>query len=206
VLQAPGLQDPIWPRRTYFVQVSEDEIDDWLSALTRAAPKPPARPPDSPGPSKASLDDFERIRVIGLSALGKVQLVRRREDGRLYAPRSLRKSALREAGELGQAVLENGLRCAAHPFLVAAHDGFQTPRKVFLVLDYVPGGGLDARLREDARFAEPRARVYAAEILLGLGHLHKQGIVYRDLRPGNVLIDEGGHLRLTDCAVAKAGT
>jgi serine/threonine protein kinase len=152
-----------------------------------------------------SLDDFELLRVIGRGSFGKVQLVCCKEDGKLYAMKSLRKDSLREAGQLEQTVIErNVLKQTSHPFLFCAHYAFQTSDKIFLVLDYVPGGELFARLREEQRFAESRARLYAAEILLALGHLHKQKIVYRDLKPENILVDQDGHLRITDFGLVKA--
>jgi serine/threonine protein kinase len=87
--------------------------------------------------------------------------------------------------------------------LVGAHYTFQTQTKIYLVLDYVPGGELFGRLKEEGRFDEPRTRLYAAEILLGLGHLHKMGLVYRDLKPENILVDAEGHLKITDFGLVK---
>jgi serine/threonine protein kinase len=92
----------------------------------------------------------------------------------------------------------------SHPFFGCAYYAFQTSDKVFLVLDYVPGGELFARLREEQRFSESRARIYTAEILLALGHLHDRGIVSRDMTPDNILLDQDGHLRITDFRLAKA--
>ena len=72
-----------------------------------------------------------------------------------------------------------------------------------MVLDYVPGGELFGRLKEEGRFSENRTILYAAEILLGLGHLHKLGFVYRDLKPENILVDANGHLKITDFGLVK---
>ncbi|KAH0785074.1 AGC family protein kinase [Histomonas meleagridis] len=90
-----------------------------------------------------------------------------------------------------------------HPFLVSAHYSFQTPQKIFIILDYIPGGELFSRLREEGRFSEERVRFYAAEILLGIGYLHKKGYVYRDLKPENILVDYNGHIKITDLGLAK---
>jgi serine/threonine protein kinase len=90
-----------------------------------------------------------------------------------------------------------------HPFLVSAHATFQNPKKIYLVIDYVPAGELFGRLKEEGKFSENRARLYAAEIALGLGALHAVGFVYRDLKPENVLVDGQGHLKLTDFGLVK---
>ena len=85
------------------------------------------------------------------------------------------------------------------------HYAFQTKEKLFLVLDYCPGGELFFHLSRYRRFQEPVARFYAAELLLAIGHLHKNGIIYRDLKPENVLLDAYGHVKLGDFGLAKDG-
>jgi len=85
------------------------------------------------------------------------------------------------------------------------HYAFQSPDKLYLVLDYCPGGELFFHLSRFRRFPERVARFYAAELLLALGHLHKRGIIYRDLKPENVLLDADGHVKLGDFGLAKAG-
>jgi serine/threonine protein kinase len=176
-------------KRTYFVQTAD--IDSRLNALKSAIKPPPSEP------KKISIEDFEILREIERGSYGKVQLVRGIEDGRLYAMKSLLKASLLEAGQVEHAVVEaNLLKQTSHPFLVGAHHAFQTADKLFLVLDYAPEGALFAQLRKEQRFAEPRARLYAAEVLLAIGHLHKQRVVYRDLKPENILVDAEGHLRI----------
>jgi serine/threonine protein kinase len=196
----PAFKVQIGSKRTYFIHVEPGEVDPWLGSLKQAV-----APTSAPAAGPVSLDDFELIRVIRRGLCGKMQLVRFKRDGKLYALKSLRKAALCEAGQLEQAIVERKvLTQTAHPFLVGAHYAFQTADKVFLVLDHVPGGSLLRRLREEQRFPEPRARLYAAEVLLGLGHLHAQDIIYRDLKPENILVDEHGHLRVTNFSLAKA--
>lgn len=92
-----------------------------------------------------------------------------------------------------------------HPFIMKLHYAFQTDEKLYLVLDYCPGGELFFHLSRFRRFPERVARFYAAELLLAISHLHRRGIIYRDLKPENVLLDADGHVKLGDFGLAKAG-
>jgi len=94
-----------------------------------------------------------------------------------------------------------------HPFLMKLHYAFQTAEKLSLVMDFVNGGDLfyHLQLQPERRFDNQRAMFYAAEIALGIEHLHSSGILYRDLKPENVLIDSEGHIRLTDFGLSKEG-
>jgi len=80
---------------------------------------------------------------------------------------------------------------------------FQTQDKLYMILDYINGGELFYHLSDAERFDEERARFYAAEILLALGYLHSLNIVYRDLKPENLLLDMNGNICLTDFGLCK---
>ena len=90
-----------------------------------------------------------------------------------------------------------------HPFLVNLAFGFQTHVKLYLVLEYMPGGELFFWLRKARRFSVDRVRLCAAEVILALEFLHKNNVVYRDLKPENVMVDAEGHMRITDFGLAK---
>lgn len=77
----------------------------------------------------------------------------------------------------------------SHPFIVKLHYAFQTPDKLYFVIDFLNGGELFYHLRKEGKFSEERTRFYAAEIVLALECLHKNGVIYRDLKPENVLLD-----------------
>jgi serine/threonine protein kinase len=85
------------------------------------------------------------------------------------------------------------------------HYSFQTPDKLYLVMDFINGGELFYHLQSERRFSPERSRFYAAEIVLGLEHLHKNGIIYRDLKPENLLLDASGHVKMTDFGLSKEG-
>lgn len=93
-----------------------------------------------------------------------------------------------------------------HPFIVKLHYAFQTPERLYFVMDFLNGGELFFHLRRDVRFDESRSRFYAAEMILALGCLHSNGIIYRDLKPENVILDSEGHLKLTDFGLSKLQT
>jgi serine/threonine protein kinase len=90
-----------------------------------------------------------------------------------------------------------------HPFIVSLKFAFQTPAKFYLGLEYVPGGELFHYMQTQGMLALEDVRLYMAEICLALDYLHGQGIIYRDLKPENVLIDADGHVKLTDFGLAK---
>ena len=92
------------------------------------------------------------------------------------------------------------LRC---PFIVGLRWSFQTPSKLYLIIDYVNGGELFFHLQNCGKFNEERAKCYAAELAVALDFLHKRNIAYRDLKPENVLLDSNGHIILTDFGLAK---
>lgn len=92
-----------------------------------------------------------------------------------------------------------------HRFIVGMNMAFQSRDKLYFVLDYCPGGELFFHLGKEGRFPEARARFYAAEITLAISYIHSLDIIYRDLKPENVLLDENGHIRLTDFGLSKEG-
>ena len=79
---------------------------------------------------------------------------------------------------------------------------FQSQTKLYLISDFFNGGELFYYL-SNGRFSENRARFYAAEIAMGLQYLHSKGIVYRDLKPENLLLDADGHIKITDFGLSK---
>ena len=89
------------------------------------------------------------------------------------------------------------------PFIVSLHYAFQTEVKLYFIMDFMNGGELFTHIRKSRVFSESRSRFYAAEIVLALESLHKESIIYRDLKPENVILDSDGHLRITDFGLSK---
>eukprot|EP00127_Corallochytrium_limacisporum_P000168 Clim_evm29s6 gene=Clim_evmTU29s6 len=156
------------------------------------------------GSKKLTIDDFELLKVIGKGSFGKVMQVRKKDTGRIYAMKILKKSQLAAREEIEHTKAERKILAKnTNPFLVGLKFSFQTADKVYLVLDYVNGGELFFHLQNEGTFAEERARFYAAQLLLALEHLHKQDVIYRDLKPENILIDYDGYIALTDFGLCK---
>jgi RAC serine/threonine-protein kinase len=155
---------------------------------------------------KVGIQDFDLLQVIGKGSFGKVFQVRKKDTKKIYALKVLQKKAIIERKELEHTRTEkNVLTKLVHPFLVNMYWCFQTEDKVCFVMDFVNGGELFSHLQANRRLPEDRVRFYSAEIVLGLEYLHNNGILYRDLKPENVLLSEDGHAILTDFGIAKEG-
>lgn len=140
-------------------------------------------------------------------SFGKVFLVRDKSNGTLYAMKVLRKDYIIKKNQIEHTKTERSVlgRAVHHPYIVGLNMAFQTADKLFLVLDYCPGGELFFHLGKVGRFPEERARFYAAQITLALEYVHKMDVIYRDLKPENVLLDQNGNVRLTDFGLSKEG-
>ena len=90
-----------------------------------------------------------------------------------------------------------------HPFILKLHYSFQCRQKVYLLLDFEGGGNLHYHLQKRSRFKEDEVLFYACEIILALEYLHSKNVVYRDLKPENVLLSPDGHIKLADFGLAK---
>lgn len=161
------------------------------------------------GQGRVDMSSFDLLKVLGTGAYGKVFLVRKRggkDDGRLYAMKVLKKATIvqkkktTEHTKTERQVLEAVRRC---PFLVTLHYAFQTDAKLHLILDYVSGGELFTHLYQREHFTESQVKIYIGEIILALEHLHKLGIIYRDIKLENILLDAQGHIVLTDFGLSK---
>lgn len=151
-----------------------------------------------------SIDDFELLRVVGKGTYGRVLLVRKRDTQELLAMKILKKRFIHEKNQVEHTLAErNILEKISHPYIVKLRYAFQSAEKLYFVLEYCPGGELFFHLSRSGRFEETRACFYAACIVLSLDHLHRSNIIYRDLKPENVLIDAEGFVKITDFGLSK---
>ena len=156
---------------------------------------------------KMTADDFEPLLCLGKGSFGTVLLVRHRLTGKLYAQKQFRKASITvhkklvEQTKTERTILESVSR---HPFVVKLFYAFQDHEMLYLILEYALGGELFTHLAMERMFDEDAAAFYMAEMVLALEHLHQSvGVIYRDLKPENCLLDQEGHLLLTDFGLSK---
>eukprot|EP01123_Difflugia_compressa_P006035 TRINITY_DN18176_c0_g1_i1.p1 TRINITY_DN18176_c0_g1~~TRINITY_DN18176_c0_g1_i1.p1 ORF type:complete len:456 (+),score=79.70 TRINITY_DN18176_c0_g1_i1:78-1445(+) len=153
---------------------------------------------------KVSAADFELLKVIGRGSFGKVMQVRHKETSKIYAMKTMRKGNIIAKNQVAHTKDEKHiLQRIKHPFIVNLNYAFQTKDKLYMILDYVNGGELFWHLKKEGSFGEERSKFYAAEIASALFHLHQNGIIYRDLKPENLLLDSEGHIVITDFGLSK---
>jgi len=207
------------PARTYYMCAeSPSAMEDWIRELVgerdrvqgkrkMTIEKTGAPPPSAVGqPEKVSLEDFELLTVIGKGSFGKVIQVRKKDNQKIYAMKVLTKKTIIDRGEEEHTKSEKSiLQNLCHPFLVNLNYSFQTPDKLYFIMDYVNGGELFYHLQKTKKFTEDRAKFYCAEIVCGLEYLHNSGVLYRDLKPENLLLTGDGHICMTDFGISKQG-
>lgn len=179
----------------------------------------------SSGKRKVTLENFEFLKVLGKGTFGKVILCREKATRRLFAIKILKKEVIIQKDEVAHTLTENRvLRSTNHPFLTVSNSlsfksnhafliyhskiqslkySFQTNDRLCFVMEYVNGGELFFHLSRERVFSEDRTRFYGAEIISALAYLHSQGIIYRDLKLENLLLDKDGHIKIADFGLCK---
>ncbi|OJK03723.1 serine/threonine-protein kinase [Aspergillus aculeatinus CBS 121060] len=150
------------------------------------------------------LEDFELLKVVGKGSFGKVMQVMKKDTGRIYALKTIRKAHIISRSEVTHTLAERSVLAQINnPFIVPLKFSFQSPEKLYFVLAFVNGGELFHHLQREQRFDINRARFYTAELLCALECLHGFKVIYRDLKPENILLDYTGHIALCDFGLCK---
>ncbi|TXT08999.1 hypothetical protein VHUM_02473 [Vanrija humicola] len=151
-----------------------------------------------------ALADFAIERTLGTGSFGRVHLVRSKHNGRFYAVKVLNKEKVVKMKQVEHTNSEREMLVRVrHPFLVNLWGTFQDANNLYMVMDFVAGGELFSLLRKSQRFPNSVAKFYAAEVALALDYLHSLDIIYRDLKPENLLLGADGHVKVTDFGFAK---
>lgn len=159
---------------------------------------------DSKDSKCIDLNSFIIHSIIGRGSFGDVYLVEKKDSNMLFAMKVLNKTKVFKDNLKRYAITErNVLSAIDHPFIVKLRYAFQNSEYLFLIMDYYPGGDLGSYLVDEGTFNEKKAKVYIAEIILALEEIHKNDIIFRDLKPENVMIDAEGHIALIDFGLSK---
>ncbi|KAK4223716.1 hypothetical protein QBC38DRAFT_512226 [Podospora fimiseda] len=190
------------PQQQYSVPQGSAATFNQQQPQTQQAPPVQDAPRVTKG--KYSLNDFEMQRTLGTGSFGRVHLVQSKHNQRFYAVKVLKKAQVVRMKQVEHTNDERRMLAEVkHPFLITLWGTFQDARNLYMVMDFVEGGELFSLLRKSGRFPNPVAKFYAAEVTLALEYLHNRNIIYRDLKPENLLLDRHGHVKITDFGFAK---
>jgi len=177
-------------QKPYLIRTSnEREMEKWLQSFANASPEK----------EEMNIDHFNILSEIGHGSYGIVYLAQEQSSNKLYAIKAYSK-------EKGQkhAIHEIDIMInLRHPFLIHLKYYFETESTIYLVLNYASGGDLLEYLKTNPNLLITDIRLYMGELILGIEELHRRGIIMRDLKLENILINEDGHLIITDFGLSK---
>jgi len=158
------------------------------------------------------LDAYDVLRVIGQGTFGRVKLAQDKESKVVVAIKCLQKVQIVQMKQVQNVMSEKeAMEAFSHPFVLKLLGKAHDDNQLYLILELCQGGELWSLLYQSRAllrtaiggFEEPTARLYAAEVISGLGYIHQQGYMYRDLKPENLMIDKYGYLKIVDFGFCK---
>ncbi|KAF4981034.1 hypothetical protein FZEAL_3086 [Fusarium zealandicum] len=153
--------------------------------------------------TKDKPQNYQIIKVIGKGAYGEVKLVQKKTDGQVYALKSLTKTEMLERDQLAHVRSERDILAEAEsPWVVKLFTTFQDSHFLYMLMEFLPGGDLMTMLIRYEIFSEDITRFYMAECILAIKTVHALGFIHRDIKPDNILLDRGGHVKLTDSGLS----
>ncbi|KAH7887614.1 RIM15, signal transduction response regulator [Phlebopus sp. FC_14] len=213
LLVTPPLSPSILPRdaptATRRGHRRHSTINPIFSPTTSNVPLSPRQPSVAPLSRSAptSIKDFDVIKPISKGAFGSVFLAKKKATGDYYAVKVLKKADMIAKNQITNVKAERMIlmKQAESPFVAKLYFTFQSKENLYLVMEYLNGGDCAALIKSLGSLPEEWTRQYIAEVVLGLEYLHQRGVVHRDLKPDNLLIDQHGHLKLTDFGLSRIG-
>ncbi|KAF4122531.1 protein-serine/threonine kinase [Geosmithia morbida] len=149
--------------------------------------------------TKDKPENYTTVKIIGKGAFGEVKLVQKKGDGKIFAMKSLIKTEMFKKDQLAHVRSERDILAESDsPWVVKLYTTFQDPYFLYMLMEFLPGGDLMTMLIKYEIFSEDITRFYMAEIVLAIDAVHKLGFIHRDIKPDNILLDRGGHVKLTD--------
>ncbi|KAJ5875118.1 uncharacterized protein N7473_012465 [Penicillium subrubescens] len=160
-----------------------------------------------PRPAPPSIKDFEIIKPISKGAFGSVYLSKKKSTGEYFAIKVLKKADMIAKNQVTNVKAERAIMMwqGESDFVAKLYWTFSSKEYLYLVMEYLNGGDCASLVKILGGLPEDWAKKYIAEVVLGVEHLHNRGIVHRDLKPDNLLIDQTGHLKLTDFGLSRMG-
>ena len=153
---------------------------------------------------KQSIRDYESIAIIGRGAFGEVHVCREKKTGKIYAIKKIKKNIIVLKNQVIHILNEQFFMSRAKsPWIVELKESFQEDDYLYLVMEYLPGGDLMNLLIKKDILTENEARFYLSELILAIESIHKLDCIHRDIKPDNILIDQNGHIKLSDFGLAK---
>jgi len=154
---------------------------------------------------KVTRESFQFGPMLGRGAFGMVNRCTRKKTGKVYAVKCIDKKTVKYNKSSNTILTEKNLLCKMDSrFVTGLAYSFKDATHLYMVIDLKEGGDLKFHLNKEILFSEERARFYAAQTLLGLEHIHSHGIIYRDMKLENVLLDRYGCCSLSDLGLAVA--
>ncbi|KAJ0311924.1 hypothetical protein COL5a_005472 [Colletotrichum fioriniae] len=165
------------------------------------------QPPPQARPAPPSIKDFEIIKPISKGAFGSVYLSKKKSTGEYFAIKVLKKADMVAKNQVGNVKAERAIMMwqGTSEFVAKLYWTFSSKDYLYLVMEYLNGGDCASLIKVLGGLPEDWVKKYLGEVVLGVEHLHSRSIIHRDLKPDNLLIDQKGHLKLTDFGLSRMG-